>query len=210
MIEPCNHTYTQVAFILSSLEENITENTLKIKIYDYEDNKDLQKEIIEGTKILCCFNKHKLIKCWSTLVHPYFRHHYNSFRHSNETHISFESKWHIEWKNNFNEEDREVCIPKIIGSNKDRRIDVKLGNLALEFQHSEKHFDEINAKVDDYNLHNLTTMWMMIFGLNFLVSLRCHCLILSQSLPLETSDIRLMFTLPSINFFCFIGLSFSS
>lgn len=75
---------------------------------------------------------------------------------------SNESKWHLDWKSKFTH--REVKFKKINNQQKkDRRADVYIesSKIVLEIQNSSIEFVEVVERNFDYNLHNITVIWLI-------------------------------------------------
>lgn len=66
------------------------------------------------------------------------------------------TEWHKDWQNNFKEEHQEVVVKNELGKH---RADVKIGNLVIEFQHSNMTGKEFQKRSDFYSKDN-TLYWV--------------------------------------------------
>ena len=142
----CNCIFdSQIAYIIKNKDDDI-DNSNRITIIDYLNNKKLQKKIKKNKKFIVCENKQELIKYESETRKSHFKHKNNG---NNEM-----TEWHYSWQNIFDETKQEI----IIGN---RRADVCIDNNVIEFQHSKISLELVDERNKNYTTHNKNIFWII-------------------------------------------------
>lgn len=140
----CNFD-SQVAYIKNSVNE-FPEKT--ITIIDYLKNPEIQNDVLQNNKFLCCSYDNELEKYRSDIKISHFRHKKHIFNNNNEM-----TKWHKNWQNIFSPN-----IEIIIGN---RRADAVINNVVLEFQHSRISKKLVEERNINYKTNNKTLYWII-------------------------------------------------
>lgn len=154
----CNHDSTTIAYIVTNSEELVNDETPTINISEYLLDTALQEQIKNGDKLLVCKNSHILNKYKSEKIKSHF-YHSGYFRHIDNTNVTNESQWHLEWKTHF-----LVTEHKLDKKNecyKTRIADAIIGHKTLEFQHSEYTIQEIDERSSDHQKHGYEINWII-------------------------------------------------
>jgi hypothetical protein len=162
----CQRDLTDFAYVVNNIRDKINDTTTKISITDYINNNQIREDIINNNKHLVCENNHILIKYKSDKKKSHFKH--------KDDHISFESQWHLDWKNQFDKDKREVLLLKKDNMIKNRYADVIVHNKSLEFQHSEYPIEEINERTSDHKIAGYELNWIIDCTHNTLELIKCR------------------------------------
>jgi len=142
----CNCIFdSQIAYIIKNKDEDI-DNSNRITIIDYLNNKKLQKKIKKNKKFLVCENKQDLIKYESITRKSHFKHKNNGYNEMTE--------WHHTWQIMFDETKREITIGN-------RRADVCIDNNVIEFQYSKISLELVDERNKNYTEHNKNICWII-------------------------------------------------
>ena len=105
---------------------------------------------------LKCKKGHELLFVNSEKINKYFRH------KNKEDCVGYDmTEWHIEWQNEFNKKYREVTFNKVEYSISDRRADICVDEIVVEFQHSRISSREVLYRTHDYLLHDKQLVWVV-------------------------------------------------
>jgi hypothetical protein len=123
-------------------------NNIKYHISDIQQNKLDYTQIYDN-------HKNKLILCEGDIRKPYLR----KYIEEKDTKMT---DWHTEWQNNFKEY-TEITYKKISDEQKkNRRCDVDLNDCTIiEFQHSCISKNEVNDRLNDWELNNKQIIWVI-------------------------------------------------
>ncbi len=81
--------------------------------------------------------------------------------------MSGKSDWHKEWENEFEEYKREIWINKNNGAKMNRRADVMIGKMTVEFQNSNIDYVNVEARTKDHMASGYTPIWILNCTRNF-------------------------------------------
>lgn len=138
----CNFD-SQTAYVVKNIKDEPCES---ITILDFLNNKNLMNEIKNKSKYLVCIMNNELIKYESTKKQCHFKHKNNSYNSM--------SQWHKNWQNCFDDDNNEVTIGN-------RRADVLINNIVVEFQHSKITKNLVKKRNENYLKHNKQIYWVI-------------------------------------------------
>ena len=140
---------TNWAYLAEDEGEYVTNEHESITIDDYVNNKQLQSDIKDKKIYIKCENNHILYGYISTKVSSHFTH--------NNVFYNGETKWHKDWKLNFELTEIQLHTDGV----NDRIADAIVNQNSLEFQHSYRTRDEIKERTDDHKLHGYNINWVI-------------------------------------------------
>lgn len=110
----------------------------------------------ESRPLIYCRHGHELQLNNGQTRKRYFKH-----KNSSDMDTNPMSEWHIEWQRPFPV--TEYDLPKKEKQHKDRRVDIYIEkfNRIVEIQHSNITYAEISCREQDYQLHGLTSFWVV-------------------------------------------------
>ena len=130
----CCNFNSQVAYL---------ENGEKISIEDYIKNR-------KGSKVFCKENEGNEVEKVESKNNKKI----NYFRHKTPIKNNQMTQWHLEWQNRFDKKNREIKLGN-------RRADVMIKDLVVEFQHSRISQDEVKERGEDYKKENKKIIWII-------------------------------------------------
>jgi hypothetical protein len=136
-------------------EVYVDDNKEEIDILEYE---EFYKGTTKNHKLRCLYD-HEIEYCCGLKNKSYFRH-----KNKNDKNNCKVGKWHLNWQNNFDENETEINFIKINEKQiKNRRADVYLKkfNTVIEFQHSFIYEKEIKNRKNDYSYFDINIIWII-------------------------------------------------
>ena len=148
----CHNFQSQIAYILENKSDKLCET---ISIQSYIKNIKLRNEILKKKKLLVCSNRHELIKVEPLVSKAHFRH-----KSKNDVENNLMSDWHAEWQGNFINIEKFFEFRK--NGIKNRKADVAIHDIVLEFQHSLITLEEVkNRQIDYCECHKKKLIWVI-------------------------------------------------
>lgn len=114
-------------------------------------------KIIPNSKYeLRCKNNHELIFADCEKMNKYFRH-----KNAEDCKGYDMTLWHRNWQESFDKKYREVHFKKGHLQHSDRRADICIGNIVVEFQHSKIANTEVDNRIADYKISDKHVVWVI-------------------------------------------------
>lgn len=145
----CDYNYSEYAFIDD-------ETKRKIHISEYLCDEDLKKKVMTKKIKLVCRNGHT-VKLSDYVSKKIQFQNYHLFVHDSPDLLT--NRWHLNWQDNFDK--KEVYLNKTPISVSNRRADVVIDNITLEFQHSPITEKEVDDRTKDHKVSGYMIQWII-------------------------------------------------
>ena len=148
----CKSFQSQTAYIIINKTDKLCET---ISIQSYINDSILQKEVLNKKKMIVCTNRHELIKVEPLINKSHFRH-----KLLDDVKNSPMTEWHAEWQGNFLNIEKFFEFKK--NGIKNRKADVAIHDLVIEFQHSPISLKEVkNRQIDYCKCYDKKLIWVI-------------------------------------------------